>query len=713
MLAADNEWAPMPDLTRRYFLSVAGAGAAGLVIAIEACSPRANRTAAAGRFNKWVSVTPDNIVRIRTTRIDMGQGSQTGLAQIVADELDADWSKIEIEMAAVTKEYLTKDGDYYTGGSRSIRDDGDAFAQAGATARAMLIAAAAKLWNVGADTLTAKNSEVIDVANNRRASYGELCTDAAQLPIPEKVARKAAAQRVLIGKPVAQIGMADKVTGKAKYGIDSDLPNMLVATIAQCPYFGGKLAHVDEKPAIAVADVRHVVKLESAVAVVADHFWAAKQGLAALSPRWTNPAAPLASDDAMFAKLRSEVGAPDSVVAALDKNTTAAEARVTAAFANAHKIVEAEYQVPLLAHVAIEPMNATAHVHDGICEVWAPMQSQGDMRKDVAKALNLPLDNIVLHSTKVGGGFGRRLRTDYGVLAAQVAREVGQPVKLLWTREEDVTHDFYRPASVGRVRAALNADFSIAALDYTGATSNDTATGGFARNYNVPDAIVRQKLVKFDFPIGAWRSVDPSITVFFIESLVDEIAHEAERDPVDYRRLLLKDSDARGLRTLNAAAELAGWGKAPAEHHQGVAFFGSAYWGTCMCHIVELSVDSGNRITLHKVSCAIDPGTAVNPQLVRAQVEGGLLLGLSAALSEAATVKDGAIEQHNYDSYTPIRLRSAPQIQVQVLETPDAPLGGVGEPPVPPAAPALANALFAATGKRIRRLPLSASGFRV
>jgi isoquinoline 1-oxidoreductase beta subunit len=703
----------MPALSRRYFLSVAGAGAAGLVIGIEACSPPGNRAAATSRFNKWVSVTPDGIVRIRTTRIDMGQGSQTGLAQIVADEMDADWSKIEIEMAPVTEEYLNKDGDYYTGGSQSIRNDGDAFAEAGAAARAMLIAAAARRWNVRAESLTAKNSEVIDTANNRRASYSELCDDAARLPIPKKVARKRAGARVLIGKPVAQLGLADKVTGKAKYGIDVELPNMLVATIAQCPTFGGRLASVDEKPALGVSGVRRVVKLENAVAVVADHFWAAKQGLAALSPQWTKRDAPLASDDAMFAKLRSEIGAADSVVAALDKNTKASEARVKAAFTNAHKIVEAEYQVPLLAHVPIEPMNATAHVHNGICELWAPMQSQGDMRKDLAKALNLPVNNIVLHSTKVGGGFGRRLRTDYGVLAARVARDVGQPVKLLWTREEDVTHDCYRPASVGRARAALNADFSIAALDYTGATSNDTATGGFARNYKVSAAIVRQKMVKFDFPIGAWRSVDPSITVFFIESLVDEIAHEANIDPVEYRRHLLKETDPRGLRALDAAAELAGWGNAPSGHHQGVAFFGSEYWGTCVCHVLELSVESGNRITIHKVSCAIDPGTAINPQLVRAQAEGGLLLGLSAALGEAITLKDGAVEQHNYDSYTPIRLRNAPQIQVRVLESEGVPLGGVGEPPVPPAAPALANALFAATGKRIRRLPLSASGFSV
>ncbi|HEY1962777.1 MAG TPA: molybdopterin cofactor-binding domain-containing protein [Rhizomicrobium sp.] len=702
----------MPALTRRYFLTAASVAGAGLAIGIQACTPKGAARTGTRPLNKWVSVSPDGTVRIRTTRVDMGQGSQTGLAQIVADEMDADWSKVRVEMAPVVEEYLDKDGDYFTGGSQSIRFDHEAFADAGAAARAMLTAAAAKRWNVKPESITAKHGVVIDSVGGRKLSFGELSNEAAQLPIPKHLVRKQPSARVLIGKPLAQLGLEEKVTGKAQYGIDFVLPGMLVATLAQCAYFGGKLVGVDEHPARAVKGVRHVVKLENAVAVVADHFWAAKQGLAALSPQWSRPANPIGSDAAMFAQLRSEIGAKDSVVAALDKNTKAAEARLASVFAKAPKIVEAEYQVPLLAHAAMEPMNATAHVHDGICELWAPMQAQGDMRNDLAKALGLPKRAIVLHTRKLGGGFGRRLKTDYGVLAAQVARAVGKPVKLIWTREEDLSHDHYRPASVGRVRAALNDEQLIAALEYTGATTNDTATGGLARNYAIAEAVVRQKQVSLPLQIGAWRSVDPSITVFFIESLVDEIAHEIGSDPLDYRRRLLKN-DPRGLRTLEAAAELANWRRAPIGHYQGVAFFGSAYWGTCVTHIVELSIDANNRIALHKVSCAIDPGTAINPQLVRAQVEGGLLLGLSAALGEAITLKNGAVEQKNFDGYSPLRLRSVPEIEVRVMESPGAPLGGVGEPPVPPAAPALANALFAATGKRIRRLPLSASGYSV
>jgi isoquinoline 1-oxidoreductase beta subunit len=699
------------DVTRRYFLASAGAGTAGLLIGIHACAPEGAKPPQT-QLNKWIAVMPDGTVRIRTTRVDMGQGSQTGLAQIVADEMDADWSKVRVEMAPVVETYLDKDGDYYTGGSESIRFDFDAFADAGATARAMLIAAAAKKWDVKPESLLARNGEVIETAGRRRASYGALCTEAAKLPVPEKVSRKPVSARVLIGKPVAQLGLADKVIGKAQYGIDIEVPGMLVGTLAQCPYFGGKLAALDERPALAFPGVHHVVKFGDAVIVLADHFWAAQQGLVRLAPEWTRPADMIANDDAMFAKLRGEIGAKDSVVSALTKDTRAGEARLRAAFASAHKVIQAEYQVPLLAHAPTEPMNAVARVNGVACEVWAPMQAQGDMRNELARALNLPKSSIVLHTTKVGGGFGRRLQTDYGVLAARVARHVGRPVKLIWTREEDTSHDFYRPASVGRVRAALNDDLLIAALEYAGATTNDTATGGFARNYAVADVVVRQKRVGFHLPVGPWRSVDPSITVFFIETLVDEIAHETGADPLDYRRRLLKD-DARGLRVLNAAAEQAGWGHAPAGHHQGIAFFNSAYWGTAIAEVVELSLDSNNRIRLHKVSCAIDPGTAVNPQLIRAQVEGGVLLGLSAALGERITLKNGAVEQHNFDSYAPLRFHAAPPIEVRVLESAGAPLGGVGEPPVPPAAPALGNALFAASGNRVRRLPFSVSGYTV
>jgi isoquinoline 1-oxidoreductase beta subunit len=360
----------------------------------------------------------------------------------------------------------------------------------------------------------------------------------------------------------------------------------------------------------------------------------------------------------------------------------------------------------------MEPMNATAHVHDGVCEIWVPTQVPGDMRADLAKALSLPESAVTVHLTAVGGGFGRRLQTDYGIFAARASKALGIPVKLIWTREEDMTHDFYRPASVGRLRAVLNEDKTIRALDYSGATSNDTAVGGFAHNYAYGDVVVRQMRTALRFPIGAWRSVDPSITIFFIEAFVDEIAHGEGLDPLAYRRTLLA-GNPRGLRVLDAAAAMANWGHAPAGRAQGVAFFNHVSWGTAVAEIVELSVDAQNHVTLHKVCCAIDPGLAINPDQVTAQAQGGIVMGLSAALGEAVSLRDGRVEQTNFDTYPILRLASVPEIDIRVLQTEGAPAGGCGEPPVPPVAPALVNAIFAATGKRIRTLPLAASGFTV
>ncbi len=642
----------------------------------------------------------------------MGQGAQTGLAQIVADELDADWSTLRVEMAPVTTDYMTEAGEYYTGGSQSIRFQMEALANAGAAARALLVTAASARLKTLPDSLRTKDGKVFEPSTGRQIAYGDLASDAAKLPIPASVKRKPIGERVFIGKSLNTLASYDKVTGRALYGIDIRIPGMLSATIAQCPYFGGTLIDVDEGPARSIAGVHSVIKLESAVVVTADNFWSATQGLAALSPRWNKPATVIASDKTMFQSLRAEAGATDAQVVALEKDTKAATSRSEAAFASAHRIVEAEYEVPLLSHAQMEPMNATAKVDASGCEIWAPMQAQTNMRNEIAKALGLPGDSILLHTTLIGGGFGRRLQTDYGVLAARVARIAGRPVQLVWTREEDMTHGFYRPASVGHIRAALDEQSMIQALDYRGATTNDTAIGGLGRNYKISSVIVRQKNVALSVPIGSWRSVDPSITVFFLESLIDEIAFKTGIDPLDYRRRLLAE-DPRGLRTLNAAAEMAHYGHAPAGHFHGIGFMGSSYWGTAVAEIVELSIEEPNRIQLHRVFCAIDPGTPINPQLIKAQVEGGILLGLSAALGEAITLSEGRVVQKNFDTYTPIRLKSAPPIEVTVLASHDSAIGGVGEPPVPPAAPALVNAICAATGKRIRKLPLSASGYSI
>ena len=701
------------SVSRRLFL--AGSSATGLTLAFAGCSPRTTAPEAGGDLNMWVTVQPDDTVVLRVNAADIGQGAQTGLAQSVADEMDADIGKLRIEMAPASDRYMVKGDDpkgYYTGGSSSISGDQfEIFADAGATARAMLITAAARRWRMEPATCTARDGFVI-APDGQRIAFGAVAAEAARLPVPAHVPRKAKEQRRLIGKPVQRLDIPDKVRGAAVYGIDVKVDGMLTGTLAQCPWFGGTLTSVDDKPALAVRGVKQVITLPNAVAVLASSFHAAKKGLDALQPHWQPPADRVASQETMLATLKQHVGATDSSTYTLNPDTKAQTiAKVDAALATGH-VFTADYDVQLLAHAPMEPLNATARVTADSCELWASMQDQGSMLTDLAAALSLPRSAITLHSMRCGGGFGRRLKTDYGVLAAQVARRAGVPVKLIWTREADFTHAFYRPASAARLRARLNGDWTIAALDYSGATSNDTAVGGIGRNYPYGDVVIRQKNVPLQFPIGAWRSVDPSVTIFFIESFVDEIAHEAQLDPLAYRKRLL-GNDPQHHRVLNTAAEMAGWGKAPAGRGQGLAFFNQRYWGTAVAQVVELSVDAQNHITLHKVSCAIDPGLAVNPNQVKAQAEGGIILGLSAALGEEITVRDGRVEQTNFDSYTVPRLRSIPEIEVTVLETEGVPLGGAGEPPVPPIMPALANAVFAATGKRIRSLPLKRAAFTV
>jgi isoquinoline 1-oxidoreductase beta subunit len=698
-------------LTRRIFLITGGAAGAGLMLGIAGC---ARKTAPPlHELNAWIAITPDGITTIRVNASDIGQGAQTGLAQIVADELDADWSRVRVEMAPVVDAYID-DGNYFTGGSSSIHDRFTTFAQAGAVANHLLLAAAAQHWGVDRDDCWTENGFVYHPDGKQKRSYGSLVPKAVHMAFPNEIDLKNRKDRKLIGKPIPRLDIPDKVNGRAIYGIDVTVPGMLTATLAQCPYFGGMLKDVDTAPALAVKGVRQVVTFDNVVVVAGSSYHAAKKGLDSLNIQWAKPSDAIATHDVAINTLKKNIGAADSLVVVLPgKDKAKTVAAVNAAMTGGAKIYEADYQVQLLSHSPMEPMNATVHATPTACEAWVPTQVPGDMRNALAKTLGLPNDAVTVHLTHIGGGFGRRLETDYGVLAAKASRALGHvPVKLLWSREEDMTHDVYRPASLCRLRAALNDDKTIRALDYTGATSNDTALGGIAWNYAYGDVVLRQKKTALQFPIGSWRSVDPGITIFFIESLVDEIAHGEGFDPLSYRRLLLA-KDMRGRRVLEAAALMAGWGNAPAGHHQGIAFFNQHSWGTAVAQVIELSVDKANKITLHKVCCAIDPGIAVNPNQIKAQAEGGIIMGLSAALREQVTLKDGRVEQTNFDTYPVLRLAQIPQIEVLVMESDDVPAGGVGEPPVPPVAPALANAIFAATGQRIRALPFVGSGFTV
>jgi isoquinoline 1-oxidoreductase beta subunit len=692
-------------IDRRAFVTWAAGGA--FVLAAGPLISRAGTQAPEARLSPWLRIAPDGRVTLVSTVSEMGQGSRTGQAQILADELDVAWEMVSVEMAPDTDPFRV-DGGLYSGGSESIRTRWNILRAAGATARAQLIAAAAARWNVPADSCAAALGRVTHTPTGRVLDYGALAGEAAAIPPPAAPSFKAPSQRRYIGKSLRTLGLSDKVDGAARYGIDVRLPGMARATVRACPMFGGTLAGVDEAPAMKIAGVRRVVRLPTAVAVVADTTWVAFRGARALDPQWTPPADPAHSGD-LVQRLTQALDAPGAEVASKPGSDPATARRaVRASFAAAARKVEATYAVPYLSHSPMEPMNATAVVTADRVEIHAPCQDITQLRTDVAKALNRPIEQVSVTVTLLGGGFGRRLATDYAVLAALVAQAHGGPVQLVWTREEDMTHDVYRPASLNRFRATLGPDGLIEGYEIVGATTDDVATSGTGpAPYRIAGFANTQTRFKAGVPVGSWRSVDPGITTFGRESFVDECAAAAGEDPLAYRRRLVGDN-ARARRVLDAAAEAIGWGAArPPGTGAGLALFQG--WETVISHAVEVATVDG-RLRVTRMVVAGDPGTVINPDQVRAQWEGGALMGLSAAMGEAMTFSGGAAEQKNFDAYKLLRMAAAPTVEVLLFETPSAPIGGVGEPPVPGAAAALGNAVFAATGQRIRTLPFSAHG---
>jgi isoquinoline 1-oxidoreductase subunit beta len=694
------------DMDRRSFVTWSVGGALLLALGPDGWATAAD----APVLSPWIRIAPDGAVTLISTVSEMGQGSRTGQIQLLADELDVPWEAISVEMAPDRAPYR-HEGGLFSGGSQSVRTRFDLLRRAGATARAQLVEAAARRWGVPAGDCDAALGVVTHRPSGRKARYGALAADAATIAPPADPPLKDPAARRYIGKSLKTLALSDKTDGKARYGIDVRPRGLARASIRQCPVYGGQLASVDEAPALAVAGVRRVVKLPAAVAVVADDTWTAFKGSQALNPQWTTPAPRLSSTDltARLAAAFDAEGAELAGTAGVDAG--AARARLRAGFAAATKPVEATYEVAYLSHSPIEPMNATARVNSDRIEIWAPCQDITGLREAVAKALGRPVDQIEVTVTLLGGGFGRRLESDYAVQAALIAQAHGGPVQLVWRREEDLAHDFYRPASLNRYRAAFEPGGLIGGYEVVGATTDDTAFGGAGPSpYAFKDFANTQTRVKTGVPVGAWRSVDASITIFGRESFIDECAKAAGRDPLDYRRALLGDN-ARARRVLDAAAAAIGWsGARPAGVGVGLALFEG--WDTLVCHAVEAEV-AGGRLRVRKIVVAGDCGTAVNPDQVKAQFEGGSLMALSAALGETVTFTDGAADQTNFDAYRLLRMRQAPPVEVLLFESPDALVGGVGEPPVPGLAPALANAVFAATGRRVRKLPFAAAGFSV
>jgi isoquinoline 1-oxidoreductase subunit beta len=734
-------------MNRRLFLIGSAAAAGGLVLGYRAwtnsfAAQAAHLVARGGEslIGGWVKIGADDAVTVYIPHIDMGQGTHTALAMMLAEELDADWSRVRPERAPAEKAFANRflaegwilqgwgvpgflDGAVdtvfeeaarfidlqVTGGSTAVRFTGQVGMRIiGAAARSMLIAAAAKRWQVPARELTASDSVVSHAASGRSARYGELSADAAGLGVPARPRLKARQEYKIIGRSIPRFDIPAKVTGTMQYGIDLRLPDMLYATTKAAPVHGGKLVSVDPKPALAVKGVERVVRLDNAVAVVARGTWAANQGLAALEPVFTDGGNGSVSSQSLSAQHEDALTGAGSAMHKVGD----ADAALRAAPAN--RIVEATYHVPFLHHAAMEPINATAQWKDGKLTVWAGEQDALGSKAQLIKLSGLRAADVSLVPLPVGGAFGRRIAqtADYLKQVIEIAREVApHPVKLIWSREEDFAQGAYRPAVAARIRAALGADGMPTAwwhtyIDVPGPGRND----GFLTPYAIPNQLIQAVRSRTHVRTGTWRSVAHSQHAFWSESFIDELAAAAGRDPFEYRRDLLP-AGSRERRVLEIAAERAGWGTpVPAGAGRGIALVDS--FGTAVAHVIEASPGQRGVPLVHRVTSVVDCGDVCHPDTATAQVEGAIVMGLSAAIAEQITLERGAVVEKNFPDYPLLTLaQTPPRIDVHFV-TSDGPWGGLGEPGLPPVAPALANALFAATRRRARMLPLVAANRR-
>ena len=705
--------------SRRDFLKTAALVSGGLVVAF--CLPGAVRRGFAQdtKFavippNAFVHIAPDNTVTILLKHSEMGQGVWTSLPMVLAEELDCDWNRVRAEHAPAAPAYAhTAFGMQMTGGSTSTWESYDQLRKAGAMARALLIQAAAAKWNKsGADCHT-ENGFV--VCADKRISYGELADAAAKLPTPTEVKLKDAKDFRLIGKPMRRLDSTAKVSGRAEFGIDVKRPDLATAVVARAPVFGATLKSFDAAKAKAVAGVIDVVQIPSGVAVLGKHFWAAKQGRDALVLDWDPGVGASLSTPALRADYRKLAQTTGAVA------KTAGD--VDAAFKGS-KVIDAEYEVPFLAHAPMEPLNCTVEIGKDGCDIWTGTQFQTMDQRAAATILGLKPEQVRIHTMFLGGGFGRRATptSDFVAEAVQVAKASGKTVKVVWTREDDIHGGYYRPMWVSRLRASLGKDGKPLAWAHTIVGQSiiagtpfapmmikdgvdDTSVEGAADSpylAAVPAHRVDLHSPTSPIPVLWWRSVGHSHTAFVVESFVDELAHAAKRDPLEYRRALLP-ADSRERRALDLAAKEFGWGK-PLPKGHGAGFAVHQSFGSYVAQIAEVSVEN-KAIKVHRVVCAIDCGPVVNPLTIEAQMQSGIAFGLSAALHSAITFKDGKVEQSNFHNYQVLRSNEMPNVQVHIVPSTDK-MGGAGEPGTPPIAPAVANAVFAATGKRLRQLPL-------
>jgi isoquinoline 1-oxidoreductase beta subunit len=710
----------LAGVSRRTFVLTGAAAGGGLLVgfALPHLIDVKAATAIGDNFapNGFIRIGGDGSLTLVMPQVEMGQGTYTSMSMLIAEELEVDLAQVMAEAAPPSDKLYANPllGFQVTGGSTSVPAWWEPLRRAGATARVMLITAAANDWGVDAASCRAEKGEVINQATGQKRKYGELADAAAKLPTPDKVALKDPKDFTLIGTPAKRIDTPDKVNGKAVFGIDVMMPGLKFATVAACPVFGGKLAKVDDSKTMAVPGVRQVVRIENAVAVVGENMWAAMQGLAALDIDWDDgPNAKISSAD-IVQKMATD-SQKQGVVGRKDGD-------VAKGLKGAPKKIEAVYELPFLAHAAMEPMNCTMNVREDGCDIWVGIQVVSRAQATAAEVTGLPPEKVQVHNHLIGGGFGRRLDVDGITQAVAIAKQVDGPVKIVWSREEDIQHDVYRPYYYDRLAAGLDAQGMPVAWSHrvTGSSIvarwlppafkdglDFDAVEGAAKEmpYAIPNILV--DWVRSEPPSGLttgwWRGVGPTHNIFVVESFIDELAAAAKKDPVEYRRELLGKSP-RVLGVLNLAAEKAGWGQAPAP---GVGRGVSAFFamGSFLAQIADVEVSKDGDVMVRRVVCAVDCGHIVNPDTIVAQIEGGILFGISAALWGEVTLKDGRVEQHNFNDYRVLRINETPVIEVHLLKSTEAP-GGIGEPGTVGIAPAVANAIFALTGKRIRKLPI-------
>jgi isoquinoline 1-oxidoreductase beta subunit len=691
-------------VNRRNFLKTGIGTAAGLTLSFTL--PESARLKAQGSgvkgfaLNGYIHIGSDEFVTLVLPKSEMGQGPMTSLAQILADELDCDWAKVRTEFAPVDpKLYGPMQGTF---GSMSIRTQWDPMRKAGATARAMLIESAARKWGIDKSQCRAENGAVFSASN--RLTFGALAEDAAKLPAPNGIAPKNPSQFKLIGKSVKRLDTRLKVNGTATFGIDAKVPGMQYAVLARCPVFGGKVASFDASKAKVVPGVKQVVEISRGVAVVADNTWNAMEGRRALEIQFDE--GPLASlDSAGIRKMMQEQAEKPGAVARKEGNGSAA-------LSGATKKLEAVYEAAYMSHAPMEPMNCTADVRADRCDVWAATQIQTAAQQTAMQITKLPAEKVNIHTLFLGGGFGRRGGADFIAEAVEISKAVGTPVKLTWSREDDMTHDLYRPASYTRFAGGLDAEgwpvcwtASVACPSFAGMRNGiDFAAvqGIDDLAYAIPDIQVEYNKADPGIPTTFWRSVGYSQNTFFTESFLDELAAAGGKDPLELRRRLLAKNQ-RMLAVVELAAEKAGWGKPlAAGHGRGIAVTNNI--GSFNAQVAEVSITQG-KLRVHRMVCAVDCGHVVNPAIIEAQIQSGIVYGLSAALKGGITIKNGRVEQQNFHQFEVLRIDEMPVVEVHIVRNENAP-GGIGEASTPTTAPAVANAIFAITGKRLRRLPI-------